>query len=68
MCPPEDVFDGHSVLLVGYKDDATQPGGVFIIHNSGGGSREGYLPYEYVRAYMNDAAWIGRGEQLSVNE
>jgi hypothetical protein len=68
VCPPEDVFDGHSILLVGYKDDATQPGGVFIIRNSGGGSREGYLPYEYVRAYMNDAAWIGRGEQLSVNE
>ena len=27
MCPPEAVFDGHSVLLVGYRDDPDQPGG-----------------------------------------
>ena len=60
MCPPEDVFDGHSVLLIGYKDDASQPGGgAFLIRNSGGDGRDGWLPYAYVRAYMNDAAWIG---------
>ena len=60
MCPPEAVFDGHSVLLVGYKDDPAQPGGgAFIIHNSGGDGTDGYLPYAYVAAYMNDAAWIG---------
>jgi C1A family cysteine protease len=59
MCPPEDVFDGHSVLLVGYRDDDKQPGGgVFIIRNSGGNGSDGYLPYEYVRAYLNDAAWV----------
>lgn len=59
MCPPEAVFDGHSVLLVGYKEDATQPGGgVFIIRNSGGDGRDGYLPYAYVVAYMNDAAFV----------
>jgi hypothetical protein len=59
MCPPEEVFDGHSVLLVGYQDDNSQPGGgVFLIRNSGGSSRAGYLPYEYVQTYMNDAAWI----------
>lgn len=59
MCPPEDVFDGHSVLLVGYRDDEKQPGGgVFIIRNAGGNGSDGYLPYEYARAYMNDAAWV----------
>lgn len=59
MCPPEAVFDGHSVLLVGYKDDTSQSGGgVFLIRNSGGDGKDGFLPYEYVRAYMNDAAWI----------
>lgn len=59
MVPPEDVFDGHSVLLVGFKDDATQPGGgVFLIRNSGGGAHDAALPYDYVRAYMNDALWI----------
>lgn len=59
MCPPEDVFDGHSIILSGYKDDSNQPsGGVFIIRNSGGSSRDGYMSYEYVKAYMNDAVWF----------
>jgi len=59
MCPPSEVFDGHSVLLSGYRNDEDQPGGgVFIIRNSGGNSRTGYLSYEYVKTYMNDAAWI----------
>ena len=59
MCPASDVFDGHSIVLSGYRDDATQPGGgVFSIRNSGGNSRTGYMSYEYVRAYMNDAACI----------
>ncbi|MEJ5252911.1 MAG: C1 family peptidase [Chthonomonadetes bacterium] len=59
MCPPEEVFDGHSVLLVGYRDDAKQPGGgVFFIFNSGSSEREAMIPYEYVRTYLNDAVWI----------
>ncbi|HLK58863.1 MAG TPA: C1 family peptidase [Chthonomonadaceae bacterium] len=60
MCPPEEVFDGHSVLLVGYRDDPQQPGGgVFLMRNSGGDGSDGYMPYAYVQEYMNDAAWIG---------
>jgi hypothetical protein len=60
MCPRDAVRDGHSVLLVGYRDDPELPGGgVFLIRNSGGEHREGLLTYEYVKAYMNDAAWIG---------
>lgn len=59
MRAPEDVFDGHSVLLTGYRNDETQDGGgVFLIRNSGGPSRDGALSYEYVRAYMNDALVI----------
>jgi hypothetical protein len=59
MCPSSEVFDGHSIILSGYKDDPTQPGGgVFIIRNSGGHSRDGNMPYEYVKTYMNDALWI----------
>ena len=59
MCPASEVFDGHSVLLEGYRDDpALAGGGAFVIRNSGGSSRQGFLPYEYVRAYMNDAATI----------
>lgn len=63
MCPREAVRDGHSVLLVGYRDDATMPGGgVFLIRNTAGDSREGMMTYEYVRAYMNDAVWIDFGD------
>jgi C1A family cysteine protease len=59
LCPPDEVFDGHSVLLVGYREEAQQPGGgLFLIRNSGGDGRDGSLPYDYVREYMNDAAWV----------
>lgn len=59
MAPAQEVFDGHSVLLVGYKEDVAQPGGgVFLVRNSGGGVPDGAMPYEYGRAYMNDAAWV----------
>jgi hypothetical protein len=59
VCPRSGVMDGHSVLLVGFQDDVSQPGGgVFLIRNSAGPGRDGMLTYAYVRAYMNDAAWI----------
>jgi C1A family cysteine protease len=62
MCAPEDVFDGHSILIVGYRDSTEKPGeGIFRIRNSGGDGSDGYLPYEYVRAYTNDAAFISTG-------
>jgi hypothetical protein len=48
------------VLLCGYRDDPVfAGGGVVLIRNSGGTSREGALPYAYLSSYMNDAAWIG---------
>lgn len=58
MCPPEEVFDGHSVLLVGCREDAQHPDGVFLLRDSGAHGPDGCLPVEYVRAYMNDAAWV----------
>ena len=59
MAPPEGVFDGHSVLLVGYRDDSQQPGGgMFLFRNSNNNGRDGWMTYEYARAYMNDAVWI----------
>jgi hypothetical protein len=64
MCPRDAVRDGHSVFLVGYRDDPSLPGGgVFLIRNSSGKLREGFLTYEFVKAYMNDAAWIAPEEQ-----
>lgn len=62
MCPPEAVRDGHSVLLVGFRDDAAQPGGgVFIFRNTASAGRDGFMPYAYARAYMNDAVWVDYG-------
>jgi len=59
MAPPEGVFDGHSVLLVGCRDDPQQPGrGTFLFRNSNNNGRDGWMTYEYARAYMNDAVWI----------
>ena len=59
MAAAAEVFDGHSVLLVGFKADSSQPGGgVFLIRNSNGGDLDEAMPYEYVRTFMNDAAWI----------
>ncbi len=59
MCAADEVYDGHSVLLCGFRDDPSfDGGGVVFVRNSGGTSRDGALPYAYLRAYMNDAAWI----------
>jgi hypothetical protein len=59
MCPPEAVRDGHSVLLVGYRNDPAQlGGGVFIFRNTAHAGKDGLMPYGYAREYMNDAVWI----------
>jgi hypothetical protein len=59
MCPRDAVRDGHSVLLVGFRDDPAQPGGgVFLIRNTSGNDRDGLMSYQYVQTYMNDAVWI----------
>jgi hypothetical protein len=59
MAPPEGVYDGHSVLLVGYRDDPAQSGGgAFLFRNSNNNARDGWMTYEYARAYVNDAVWI----------
>ena len=59
MCDADKVYDGHSVLLVGYQDDSAQAGGgVFIFRDSDRRGGEGKMPYVYLQAYMNDALWI----------
>src|SRR5208282_2628901 len=59
MCPPDAVYDGHSILLVGYREETNQAGGgVFIFRNTNNGGRDGSMPYTYAQAYMNDAVWI----------
>ena len=65
MPPPKKVFDGHSILLTGYTDDAQQPGGgVFLFRNSDGPNwgKDGYgvMSYAYAERYANDAFWMRR--------
>jgi hypothetical protein len=64
--PPHEVFDGHSIALVGFEDDPTKPGGgVFLFRNSNGSAwgNHGYgtMSYAYVRTYANDALWLRLG-------
>jgi Papain family cysteine protease len=60
---PQDVFDGHSIVLVGYTDNPKQKGGgMFLFRNSAGPAwgENGYgrMSYAYVQAYANDALWL----------
>lgn len=60
MPPDGEVFDGHSILLVGYRTVHSAPGGgVFIFRNSAGAgwANEGYacMPFAYAQRYCNDA-------------
>ena len=63
--PPHAVFDGHSIALVGYIDDAKRNGGVFLFRNSWGPhwgtSGYGSISYAYTRTYANDAVWLELG-------
>lgn len=61
--PPGEVFDGHSVILVGYQDDpGLAGGGAFLFRNHAGTdwAEGGYarLPYAYVEEYTNDAVGL----------
>ncbi len=59
MPGPDGVFDGHSILLVGYEDDPDMPGGgVFMIRNSNTKGSGYKMSYAYAAAYMNDGIWI----------
>ena len=58
FCLPEAVFDGHSVLLIGYRTDTALPGGGAFRFRNSNRPASGFLPYAYVADYLNDAAWI----------
>jgi hypothetical protein len=59
--PTDQVFDGHSIALVGYADGKNGDG-VFRFRNSSGPNwgQKGYgeMSYAYIRAYANDALWL----------
>jgi hypothetical protein len=54
-----DVFDGHSVAIVGYRRMKSMPGGGYIIFRNSAGPDwgdhgYGYMPFAYLKAYCND--------------
>lgn len=56
----EYVFDGHSILIVGYQADEKTPGGGYLIFKNSFGESfgdKGYgrIPYAYALLYANDA-------------
>ncbi len=55
---PVAAGSDHSRLLVGYRDDATAPGGgVFSTKDSGVG-RFDEVSYEFVKTRVADAFWV----------
>ncbi|HXY33553.1 MAG TPA: C1 family peptidase [Planctomycetaceae bacterium] len=67
---PNQVFDGHSIMFVGYEDDPGKPGGgAFVFRNSAGPNwgQQGYglISYAYAKAYANDALWLHLGPPKS---
>jgi hypothetical protein len=54
-----DVFDGHSVAIVGYRRMKAMPGGGYVIFRNSAGPDWGdhgyaYMPFAYLKAYCND--------------
>jgi hypothetical protein len=64
MCPPDQVFDGHSVLITSCQSDPSQPGGGTLgFYNSNRPDMDCRMSWEYARTYMNDAMWIEPAEK-----
>jgi hypothetical protein len=68
--PPNQVYDGHSIALVGYEDDPAKKGtGVFQFRNSFGPDwgNKGYgeISFAYLQAYANDVLWLQCGPPKS---
>ena len=58
-CPAEDVFDGHSILFVGYVlDAAVEGGGYFLVSDSASGRDDFKMSFKFARDYANDACWV----------
>jgi hypothetical protein len=62
--PENEVYDGHSILFVGYQDDERiEGGGYFILRNTNNPRRNEKMSYRYARNYTNDALFFPLPEQ-----
>ena len=55
---PVAAGSGHSRLLVGYRDDATLPGGGEFITEDSALARFDKVTYEFVRTQVADVFWV----------
>lgn len=55
---PVAAGSGHSRLLVGYRDDASVPGGGVFLTEDSALSRFDEVTYEFVRKQVADAFWV----------
>ncbi len=60
MCGPEDVFDGHSLLLTGFLTDSARPGGGLLLIRDSATGQDRQMPFAYAKQFMNDAVWFGK--------
>ena len=57
--PKEEVFDGHSILFVGYQDDdQVEGGGYFIFRNTNNPRENEKMSFRYAMNYANDAVFF----------
>ena len=57
--PKEDVYDGHSILFIGYQDDEqVEGGGYFILRNTNNHKENEKMSYRYAMNYANDAIFF----------
>jgi len=57
---PVAAGSGHSVMLVGYVEDGSEPGGgSFLIIDSGGPGHYYELSFEHVKQGIYDTYWVG---------
>ena len=57
--PEEGVYDGHSILFIGYQDDEqVEGGGYFIIRNTNNPKENEKMSYRYAMNFANDAIFF----------
>lgn len=65
ICRPDEVFDGHSLLLTGFLTAPTHPGGGLLLIRDSGTAQDRQMPFAYAKQFMNDAVWFGKGDHVT---
>jgi len=64
--PEDGVYDGHSILFIGYQDDEhVEGGGYFITRNTNNRRQNEKMSYRYAKDYANDAIYFPLRDQTA---